>query len=170
MQFALRNRRTVGVKISENIKYHILMKLNNIRLLVADFDNCFRFYSGKLGLKVTWGKIGGDYASFDIGIESNEMGLSIFKSDLMAREIGNSDRSLQSDNREKVVLVLKVDNVDKTYKKLTDNGVEFINKPKDIAGWGSRVAHFRDPENNLIEIYCELPKEKWSEDLLEEIL
>lgn len=29
------------------------MKINNIRLLVADFDNCFKFYSGKLGLKVT---------------------------------------------------------------------------------------------------------------------
>lgn len=34
---------------------------------------------------------------------------------------------------------------------------------------GSRVAHFRDPENNLIEICCELPREKWSEDLLEDI-
>ncbi len=145
------------------------MKLNNIRLLVNDFDNCFRFYSEKLGLKVTWGSIGGDYASFDIGIESNNMGLSIFKSDLMAKEIGNLDKTLPLNNREKIVIVLKVDNVDITYKKLTDNGVDFINNPKDIAGWGSRVAHFRDPENNLIEIYCELPKEKWSEDLLEDI-
>lgn len=146
------------------------MKLNNSRLLVADFDNCFKFYSEKLGLTVTWGKIGGDYASFDIGIESNNMGFSIFKSDLMAREIGNLDKALPSNNREKIVIVLQVDNVDKTYKILTDNGVDFIDKPKDIAGWGSRVAHFRDPENNLIEIYCELPKEKWSQDLLEENL
>ena len=61
------------------------MKINNIRLLVADFDNCYRFYSEKLGLKVTWGKIGGDYASFDIGLESNNMGFSIFKSDLMSK-------------------------------------------------------------------------------------
>jgi len=145
------------------------MKLNNIRLLVSDFDNCFRFYSEKLGLKVTWGKIGGEYASFDIGIESHNMGLSIFKSDLMAKEIGNLDKSLPSNNREKIILVLQVDNVDKIYNRLTNNGVYFINKPKDIAEWGSRVAHFRDPENNLIEIYCELPKEKWSEDLLEDL-
>ncbi len=145
------------------------MKLNNIRLLVSDFDNCFRFYSEKLGLKVTWGKIGGEYASFDIGIESHNMGLSIFKSDLMAKEIGNLDKSLPSNNREKIILVLQVDNVDRIYERLTYNGVDFINKPKDIAEWGSRVAHFRDPENNLIEIYCELPKEKWSEDLLEDL-
>lgn len=92
------------------------MKLNNIRLFVSDFDKCFRFYSEKLGLKVTWGKIGGDYASFDIGIESHDMVFSIFKSDLMAKEIGNLDKTLPSNNREKTVIVLKVNNVDKTYK------------------------------------------------------
>ena len=145
------------------------MKINNIRLLAADFDNCFRFYSEKLGLKVTWGKIGGEYASFDIGLKGNEMGLSIFKSDLMAREVGNSDKELPLNNREKIIIVIHVDNIDETYKKLSSNGVRFINEPKDIPGWGSRVAHFRDPEYNLIEIYCELPKDKWSEDLLEEI-
>lgn len=145
------------------------MRLNNIRLLVMDFDECFRFYSEKVGLKVTWGNIGGDYASFDIGISSNKMGFSIFKSDLMAKQVGNFDKTLPSNNREKTVIVLQVDNVDETYKRLINNGVEFINEPKDIAGWGSRVVHFRDPENNLIELYCELPKEKWSKDLLEEI-
>lgn len=145
------------------------MKINNIRLLVADFDNCFRFYSEKLGLKATWGKLGGDYASFDIGLETSKMGLSIFKSDLMAREVGNWNKKLPINSREKILIVLQVDNVDETYEKLSGNGVRFINEPKDIAGWGSRVAHFRDPEGNLIEIYCELPKDKWSKDLLEEL-
>lgn len=76
------------------------MKLNNIRLLVENFDDCFRFYTEKVGLKVTWGKIGGDYASFDIGISSNKMGFSIFKSDLMAKQVGNFDKTLPSNNRE----------------------------------------------------------------------
>jgi len=143
------------------------MKINNIRLLVSDFDNCFRFYSEKLGLKVSWGNIGGVYASFDIGLSTNPMGLSIFKSDLMATEIGNSEKLLPENCREKTVVVLQVDDVDKTFNDLTQKGVHFINEPKDIPGWGSRVAHFRDPENNLFEIYCELPKEKWSKDLLD---
>ena len=65
---------------------------------------------------MTGGKIGGDYASFDIGIESHDMVFSIFKSDLMAKEIGNLDKTLPSNNREKTVIVLKVNNVDKTYK------------------------------------------------------
>lgn len=50
------------------------MELNCIRLLVNDFDACFKFYSENMGLNVTWGKLGGDYARFNIGIPS---GLSI---------------------------------------------------------------------------------------------
>ena len=143
------------------------MELSNIRLLVKDFDKCFRFYSEQLGLKVTWGKLGGDYASFDVGL-TNEMGLSIFKSDLMANAIGNSEKSLPTDNREKIAIVIKVDNVDKSFQDLVAKGVTFINEPKDMTGWGMRAAHFRDPEDNLIEIWSELAKEKWDKDLQDE--
>lgn len=138
------------------------MELNCIRLLVEDFDKCFKFYSETLGLNVTWGKIGGDYASFDIGIPS---GLSIFKSDLMASAIGNSEKTLPIDNREKIAIILKVDNVDTSFRDLANKGVEFVNKPTDMTGWGMRTVHFRDPENNLIEIWSELAKEKWDKDL-----
>ena len=132
------------------------MELSNIRLLVEDFDKCFKFYSEQLGLRVTWGKPGGDYASFDIGLKSGEMGLSVFKSDLMAKVIGNTEKSLPADNREKIAIIMKVDNVDKTFQELSAKGVLFINGPADMTGWGMRAAHFRDPENNLIEIWSEL--------------
>jgi catechol 2,3-dioxygenase-like lactoylglutathione lyase family enzyme len=141
------------------------MELNCIRLLVKDFDRCFRFYAETLGLNVTWGKVGGDYASFNIGIPS---GLSIFKSDLMASVIGNSERPLPTDKREKIAIILKVENVDQSYQDLSEKGVKFITLPSDMAGWGIRVAHFRDPERNLIEIWSELAKEKWDKDLLDE--
>ena len=144
------------------------MELSNIRLLVKDFNKCFKFYSEQLGLKVTWGKIGGDYASFDIGLTTSEMGLSIFKSDLMANAIGNSEKSLPIDNREKIAIILKVDNVDNSFKDLSEKGIHFINEPTDMTGWGMRAAHFRDPEDNLIEIWSELAKEKWDKDLQDE--
>lgn len=144
------------------------MELSNIRLLVEDFDKCFRFYAEQLGLKVTWGKVGGDYASFDVGLNSNKMGFSIFRSDLMANAIGNSEKSLPTDNREKIAIIMKVDNVDETFQKLQSKGVSFINKPTDMTGWGMRAVHFRDPEENLIEIWSELAKEKWDKDLLDD--
>jgi predicted enzyme related to lactoylglutathione lyase len=141
------------------------MELNCIRLLVKDFDRCFRFYAETLELNVTWGQVGGDYASFDIGIPS---GLSIFKSDLMASVIGNSEKSLPTDNREKIAIILKVENVDQSYQYFSEKGVKFITQPSDMTGWGIRVAPFRDPESNLIEIWSELAKEKWDKDLLDE--
>ncbi len=140
------------------------MKLNCIRLLVNDFDKCFRFYSEDLGLQVTWGEIGGEYASFDIGLPS---GLSIFKSDLMAEAIGNSHKSLPSDNREKFVIAVEVDNVDRSFKELSRKGVTFVNEPRDMTGWGMRTVHLSDPEGNLIELWTELAREKWDKDLVE---
>lgn len=141
------------------------MELSCVRLLVDDFDSCFRFYSETLGLKVTWGRPGGVYASFDIGIPS---GLSIFKSDLMAEAVGNRDKALPSDNREKTAMIIKVNDIDKAWDNLASRGVKFISTPKDMPAWGMRVAHFRDPEENLIEIWSELPMEKWDKSLLEE--
>ncbi len=141
------------------------MELDGIRLLVKDFDKCFKFYSETLGLKVTWGKIGGEYASFELG---GPTGLSIFKSDLMANAIGNADKKLPVGSREKIALILKSDNVDKIYKELSEKGVEFIKEPTDMTGWGIRTVHFRDPEENLIEVWTELPKEKWDKDLQDE--
>ena len=43
-----------------------------------------------------------------------------------------------------------------------------VTEKKRYGGLCIRVAHFRDPENNLIELYSELPKEKWDDDLIEE--
>lgn len=141
------------------------MELNCIRLLVKDFDKCFEFYSKILGLPTTWGKPGGEYASFDMGMPS---GLSIFKTDLMAAAVGNSDKPLPENHREKMLIVLKVEDVDASYKDLVAKGVSFVNEPADKTGWGMRAAHFRDPEGNLLEIWSELSREKWDKDLLDD--
>lgn len=144
------------------------MKFNGLRLLVNDFDECFTFYSEKLGLKVTWGELGGQYASFDTGLGPD--GLAIFPSDLMAKAIGNFHQSLPAANtREKTSLIFHVEDVDKTYEELSARGVRFIDKPTDMATWGIRTVHFRDPEGNLIELESELPINKWDKDLLDDM-
>lgn len=142
------------------------MKFNGVRLLVNDFDKAFKFYSETLELKVTWGELGGAYASFDIGIGPD--GLSIFPSDYMAPVVGNAELVLPENSREKVMLILTVENVDKSYEELSSRGVTFVNKPVDMPGWGIRVVHLRDTEGNLIELNSALPKEQWSEDLQQE--
>lgn len=67
------------------------MKFSNVRLLVRDYEKCFRFYTEKLGLEAAF-DIEGCYGSFKVaeGIE----GLAIFTSDLMAPVAGNADKEL----------------------------------------------------------------------------
>lgn len=129
------------------------MKFNNVRLLVKDYEKCFKFYTEKLGLEAAW-NLGGVYGSFKVadGIE----GLAIFTSDLMASAIGNADKSQPTGCREKMMVSFEVENVDEAYKALLAKGVTFINQPIDMPDWGARVVHLRDPEENLIELYTPL--------------
>ena len=140
------------------------MKLTYIRLLVNNFDSCFKFYSETLKFKITWGKVGDVYASFDAGSSTS---LAIFSKELMLQSL-NKD-GLNAISSPQHVLCFESDNVDKSYKELKKLGVKFINEPKDIPGWGCRCVHLNDPEGNIIEINQELPKEKWAQDLLDDI-
>ncbi|WP_459190337.1 VOC family protein [Parabacteroides sp. APC149_11_2_Y6] len=132
------------------------MKLSNVRLLVKDYEKCFKFYTEKLGLEAVF-NIEGCYGSFKVaeGIE----GLAIFTSDLMAPVVGNVDKSQPTNCREKMMVSFEVSNVDETYKVLKSNGIEFINEPTDMPGWGMRTVHLRDPEENLIELFTPLAME-----------
>lgn len=141
------------------------MKFNNIRLLVNDFDKAFTFYNDILDLECTWGKLGDNFASFNIGLPS---GLAIFKAELMSIAINNADAEKNENLQDKSAIIIQVDNVSETYNLLKKKGVVFLTEPKDMTAWGIRVAHFRDTENNLIEIYSELSKEKWDEHLIED--
>ena len=40
------------------------MKLTHVRLLVNDFDACFRFYKNVMGFQVQWGDEASGYAEF----------------------------------------------------------------------------------------------------------
>jgi len=126
------------------------MKFNNIRLLVRDFKASFEFYNDILDLNCTWGDENSNFASFDIGLSS---GLAIFKAELMADVIGTkTNETLPID---KFAIIIEVENIDETFQKLKEK-VSFLTEPKDMKAWGIRVAHFRDAENNLIEIFSNI--------------
>jgi len=129
------------------------MKFSNVRLLVKDYRKCFDFYTHGLGLEAAW-DIEECYASFKVadGIE----GLAIFTSDLMAPVVGNADKMQPEGYREKSMISFEVENVDETYHALSAKGIKFINQPTDMPGWGMRVVHLYDPEENLIELFTPL--------------
>ncbi len=130
------------------------MKFNNVRLLVKDYRKCSDFYTQKLGFEPLW-DVEECYGAFKVavGIE----GLAIFLSDYMAPVVGNADKEQPVGCREKSMISFEVQNVDATYEQLRAKGVSFINEPTDMPGWGARVVHLRDPEENLIELFTPLP-------------
>ena len=133
-----------------------------IRLLVNKFNDTFSFYKEKLGLDVTWGKLGEVYASFKI---DGETILSIFEKQLMNNFLNIEDATNHfSDN---ALIVIGCKSVDNEYQRLLKRGVKFLNEPTDKPGWGMRCVHLRDPEGNLIELFSDLAREQWSEDLQE---
>ena len=89
------------------------MKFSNVRLLVRDYEKCFRFYTEKLGLEAAF-DIEGCYGSFKVaeGIE----GLAIFTSDLMAPVAGNADKELQAGCRDKMMVDRKSTRLNSSHK------------------------------------------------------
>ena len=130
------------------------MKFAGVRLLVKDYKKCFKFYTEKLGFEPLWGDKESGYASFKVadGIE----GFAIFVSDDMAPAVGNVDKEQPVGYREKSMVSFEVENVEDAYRALLLKGIEFVNQPTDMPEWGMRVVHFRDPEENLIELYTPL--------------
>jgi catechol 2,3-dioxygenase-like lactoylglutathione lyase family enzyme len=126
-----------------------MMKLNNIRLCVTKYRECFFFYRDILGFKVLWGNEASNYAEFDTGLSR----VALFHRALMAQSVGVNDLPLESESMDPFVLIFEVDQVDRKYKELQEKGVIFITEPTVREDWGIKVSHFRDPQGNLIEIY-----------------
>lgn len=117
------------------------------RLLVTEFDACFRFYRDVLGFEVTWGGAGEDYADFDTGATT----LALFDKRAMAEAVGTETLPPSGDRMDDVCVVFEVDDLDRAYEELVGE-VPFVTEPHDREGWGIRVAHLRDPAGTLLEL------------------
>jgi predicted enzyme related to lactoylglutathione lyase len=138
--------------------------LENIRLLVDDFDGCFRFYRDVMGLKPVWGKEGSNYASFAAGKAT----LSIFMRRLMSRDMETQHLPYCAEAQDRVLLAFHVDDLEAEVESILSKGWQLSMCVTPHPDYGMRTAHLRDPDGNLIELYSPLPREQWSKELLEE--
>jgi predicted enzyme related to lactoylglutathione lyase len=121
------------------------MELVQIRLLVEDFPAVFRFYRDVLGFKPQvddergpYGKLSPPSGNAAIALQSR----AHLKETLPTLVNGVADRA---------VVVLKVDDLDATVTTLRARGAQFLAEPS--TQWGRlKVAHLRDPEQNLLEL------------------
>ncbi|MYL70485.1 VOC family protein [Halobacillus litoralis] len=123
------------------------MDLTHVRLLVDDYVTCFHFYRDTLGFEVTWGDENSNYADFRF----QGVTLGVFERKQMVEALG--DVYAKSGSREdRAALIFKVDDVEDMYEEWKRK-VTFITEPVEQKDWGIKVAHFRDPDGNLLEIY-----------------
>lgn len=129
------------------------MQFSQVRLLVNNFDACFRFYRNVLGLEVGFGKEGDVYADFRT---TDNTSLALFGRADMAAAIGGSAPTATAAQVDTALIVFGVDNVDATVEQLKARNIEFVTNPTDRPEWGMRTAHLRDPDGNLVELFHSL--------------
>jgi lactoylglutathione lyase len=123
-------------------------KIDATVLFVQDLAKCVAFYRDTIGLEVATS----DDNSVAFRLQEEQY-LVVLKVSAAAEMVGEEAMSLHGGSRShQILLCTGVENVDDTYKVLTDKGVNFIKPPKDQA-WGRRTAYFADPEGNLWEIW-----------------
>lgn len=141
------------------------MKLDNARLLVSDFDACFRFYRDVMGFEVGRGAEGEGYADFKTGSGTQ---MALFEREAMMEALGIADREAQGSGEDRVALVFGVEDLEAETQRLRALDVELVTVPQDRPDWGIKTARFRDPDGNLIEINSPLSRTEWTEELQEE--
>jgi lactoylglutathione lyase len=121
------------------------MELVQVRLLVHDFPAMFRFYRDVLGFKPQvddesgpYGKLSPPSGNAAIALQSR----AHFRETFPALVDGSADKAL---------IALKVDDLDATVAALQGRGARLLAEPS--VQWGRlKLAHLRDPEQNLIEL------------------
>ena len=129
------------------------MRFSYIRLLVNDYEACFRFYADVLKFPVLWGDETSRYAEFDVYSQTR---LAINQREVMAEALETDTADPELPNQDRLAVVFEVDDVDEAAAGLVADGARQVMEPRDWTAWGIRAAHFRDPDGYLLEINCPL--------------
>jgi lactoylglutathione lyase len=71
----------------------------------------------------------------------------------MSQVIGENNLPFEVESQSEPSLNFSVEQIDEVCTRLKDKGVLFLNEPHDRKEWNARVALFRDPDGNVIELY-----------------
>jgi predicted enzyme related to lactoylglutathione lyase len=116
----------------------MIKRIKFLGIPVRDQERALQFYTGKLGLRVlTDQEFSEKQRWIELSIPGAETGIVLFTPE------GHEDRIGTFVNTS-----WEVDDVDKTYRELQENGVEF-NGPPQKQPWGSFIT-MKDSEGNQI--------------------
>ena len=116
------------------------MNLYAVRIFVKNWDEACSFYGATLGLEERFRNDEIGWAEYDLGgpcfgVERITSGDSEGEA-LVGRFVGVS---------------LRVDDIDASYRALSEKGVVFKSPPEEQP-WGGSLAHFQDPDGNVLTL------------------
>jgi len=115
-------------------------RLYAIRIFAIDWETVAGFYRDTLALPVKFSDPDTGWAEFDVGGPS----LAVERTDPEdAEREGLTGRFLG--------VSLSVEDIDRVYEQLLEEGVHFVGPPARQP-WGGVLAHFEDPEGNVITL------------------
>lgn len=129
----------------------MISKVNAVVLFVQDLDRMMKFYRDTLGIEVVFS----DETSFAFRMEGQDFALVDIASGI---EMLNEELLTKRGVGQQVMLCADVDDVDASYKTLTEKGLSFIKAPVNQP-WGFRAAYFADPEGNIWELRQAIPEQ-----------
>lgn len=116
-------------------------KLYAVCLLVENYEKSLSFYKDILGLEINSQDT--KYTDFKLG----ETLLAIFQKEEASVMFPKSHMNMGGG----VVIAFPTDDINKTCNELKQKGVDIFEGPKTTP-WGQKVAYFKDPDNNILEI------------------
>jgi predicted enzyme related to lactoylglutathione lyase len=122
------------------------VELAQVRLLVTDFAECYRFYAEVLGLKPQSGATQGPYEKFSPSTGS--AGIALQDRSMMAEVLGELGDAASG---HRSLVVLRVDDLDAYCEQIQGRGATLLHDPAPMTD-RMRVAHLKDPEGNLVEL------------------
>ena len=118
-------------------------RLYTVRIFTRDWLKARAFYRDTLGMVEKYASEDIGWAEFDAGSAS------------LALERTAADDSEADDLVGRFAgISLAVENIAGTYESLVEKGVEFLNPPARQP-WGGVLAHFKDPDGNIITLLGE---------------
>ena len=115
-------------------------KLYAIRVFSIQWERALAFYRDVVGFKLFYEDKDLGWAQFDL--DGSYLGLE---------RCNPSDAETKTLVGRFVGVSIQVEDIEATYKQLTEKGVQFVGPPEKQS-WGGTLAHFKDPDDNILTL------------------